>query len=107
VNKETGRLTHPDFIFEANSFTLLLAHLLNIQLAVNFKSKPEYIIIRAIWPEDKMLFCISSHTIFGHELGPILYSWQSQVILCEPTVDSTGTIQSGGWRSSTEFHKIC
>jgi hypothetical protein len=52
----------------------MLAHLLNIQLAVNFKSKPEYIIIGAIWPEDRnvVLYSITLNIVFiaatGHAL---------------------------------------
>jgi hypothetical protein len=61
---------------------------------VNFKSKPEYIIIRPFGLRTEMLFCVPSHPICGHELGPILCSWQAQVTLYKSIVDSTVTIDN-------------
>jgi hypothetical protein len=89
-----NRQAHSSWFCFWSQCTLLLSHLLNIQLAVNFNSKPEYIIIGPFGLKTETLFCVPSHSIFGHELSPILCSWYSQATLCEPMVDSTGTIHN-------------
>jgi hypothetical protein len=59
--------------------------------AQQWPTPPSY---QAIWPKDRNVILCSITPIFGHELGPILCSWQSEVTLYEPMVDSTVTIHN-------------